>query len=1272
MGVLPRWRDLAGVEQVAGSDTQRALLAAMGVPVASEAEIRESLEELRAREAARRIPEEIVVTADTAARIPLGCSAHWRIELESGGTREGCDEREIALTLPVGLHRLTVEDDLCLVIAAPERAPAVEDVAGRGKAWGLSAALYGLRSKRNLGVGDYRDLADTAEQMAELGADFIGINPVHARGTASDAFSPYSPTCRTALDPGHVAPDAVPGSESSAEVRRLLEQRSAALEAEKAGRLLDHQAHERLQREVLEALFHATIEADGPAAADLAAWRQGPGRALEWFAVFEAIAEVRGPDWRAWPEALQAPGSSDVRRFASENERSVRCHAWLQWLADRQLADAQAAAGGAGMAFGLYLDLAAGVRPGGADTWAARDCFARGVSLGAPPDAFSLDGQTWNLAPFSPPGLRAAAYGPFVRMLRATMAHAGIVRIDHVLGLDRSFWVPESGAPGGYVRYPFESLLALVRIEAARAGCIVVGEDLGSVPRGLRRRLADAGLLGCAVMQFETDGHEIRPPRHYRPASLASAGTHDTPTLGGWWHGRDIELRHDLGRTTARERNAALAAREAERRALCRLLVEEGHAPPGLDPAAPPLEADDATVVAVHALLAGAGSSLLCVQLDDALSMVEQQNLPGTIDEHPNWRRRYPVAVEAFAGDPGLAAIARVVGSRDDGTFRDRTRSSCGTVETSVQAGIRTASAEDERAQAGIHRVLIGHEHARRLLRPQPPACRKGGPPMNVRTVPTTPIEGQKPGTSGLRKKTAVFMEPRYLENFVQSVFDAVGGLDGKTLTLGGDGRYFNERAIQIILAMAAANRAGRVLVGRNGLLSTPAASAVIRARGTDGGLILTASHNPAGAGGDFGIKYNTPAGGPAPESITDAIYRRSLEIGEYRILDAGDVDLSTAGVRSLCATTVEVIDPVAIHAELLRSLFDFDAIRALFASGFSMRFDAMHAVTGSYAKVILEDELGAPQGTVLNGEPLPDFGGGHPDPNPVHARALVELMMGAEAPDFAAASDGDGDRNMILGRGTYVTPSDSLAVLAANATLAPGYAGGLAGIARSMPTSRAADRVAAKLGTGAFETPTGWKFFGTLLDAGLATLCGEESAGTGSNHVREKDGLWAVLLWLNILARRRESVHEILAAHWAEYGRDYYSRHDYEGVDRAAAEALMADLRGRLPELPGRSYGALTVAAADDFSYRDPVDGSTASGQGLRIFFEENARAVFRLSGTGTVGATLRVYLERYEDGSGELGLDPQQALAPVISAAGEIAGVRARLGRDGPDVRT
>jgi phosphoglucomutase len=545
-----------------------------------------------------------------------------------------------------------------------------------------------------------------------------------------------------------------------------------------------------------------------------------------------------------------------------------------------------------------------------------------------------------------------------------------------------------------------------------------------------------------------------------------------------------------------------------------------------------------------------------------------------------------------------------------------------------------------------------------------------------VSIAETAPIEGQKPGTSGLRKQTRVFMQSPFLENYVQAIFDVIGspggGLSGMSLTLGGDGRYFNDRAIQVILKMAAANGAARVLVGQNGILSTPAASAVIRTRRTDGGLILSASHNPAGEDGDFGLKYNIPAGGPAPESITEAIYRRTCEIRSYRTLASGDVDLARLGQTKLDGMVVEVIDPVTIYAELMRTLFDFQAIRDLFASGFTLRFDAMHAVTGPYARAILEDELGAAAGSVVNATPLPDFGGGHPDPNPVWAKDLVDLMMGPQAPDFAAASDGDGDRNMILGRGIYVTPSDSIAVLTANAQLAPGYAAGLKGVARSMPTSRAADRVAAKLGINAFETPTGWKFFGNLLDADLVTLCGEESAGTGSDHVREKDGLWAVLLWLNILAKRRQPVREIMAQHWRDYGRDYYTRHDYEGVDKAAAEALMAELRGRLADLPGQRFAGLTVSEADDFAYTDPVDGSTASGQGLRIFFQENARAVFRLSGTGTVGATLRVYLERFEDDPARLDGDPQKELAAVIAAAGEIAGIAAHLGRDCPDVRT
>jgi phosphoglucomutase len=543
---------------------------------------------------------------------------------------------------------------------------------------------------------------------------------------------------------------------------------------------------------------------------------------------------------------------------------------------------------------------------------------------------------------------------------------------------------------------------------------------------------------------------------------------------------------------------------------------------------------------------------------------------------------------------------------------------------------------------------------------------------MTIRTVPTSPVEGQKPGTSGLRKKTRVFMQPGYLENFVQSIFDGVGGIAGKTLVLGGDGRYFAREAAQTILKMAAANGAARMIVGQGSLLSTPAASCVIRGRKADGGIVLSASHNPGGPDADFGVKYNVANGGPAPEGVTEAIFARSKTIAEYRILDASDVDIDTLGESALGAMAIEVIDPVADYQRLMESLFDFDAIRALFASGFTMRFDALSAVTGPYATAILQQTLGAPAGTVVNGTPLPDFGGHHPDPNPIHAAELMALMFSDAAPDLGAAADGDGDRNMIVGRGAYVTPSDSLAVLAANAHLAPRYSSGLKGVARSMPTSRAADRVAEKLGIGSFETPTGWKFFGNLLDAGRITLCGEESFGTGSDHVREKDGLWAVLLWLNVLAVRRQSVAEIMREHWAEFGRNYYSRHDYEGIDSDVANALMSALRESLPGLPGREVAGLTVETADDFSYTDPVDGSIAERQGVRIGFVGGSRAVLRLSGTGTEGATLRVYLERYEPDPGQHGLDPQEALAPVIAAADKLAGIRARTGRDAPDVMT
>ncbi len=543
---------------------------------------------------------------------------------------------------------------------------------------------------------------------------------------------------------------------------------------------------------------------------------------------------------------------------------------------------------------------------------------------------------------------------------------------------------------------------------------------------------------------------------------------------------------------------------------------------------------------------------------------------------------------------------------------------------------------------------------------------------IKMHDVHTQPIDGQKPGTSGLRKKTKIFMGPHYLENYIQCIFDGIGGIEGKTLVLGGDGRYFNDRAAQVILRMAAANGAARVIVGQNALLSTPAASHLIRSHETDGGLIMSASHNPGGPNEDFGVKYNTPNGGPAPEPVTDRIFHLTRTINRYHICETADLDLGTLGESRLGEMVVQVVDPVADYAALMESLFDFKAISDLFASGFRMRFDAMHAVTGPYATEILERRLGAPPGTVVNGTPLPDFGGGHPDPNPIWAADLMATMFAQDAPDFGAASDGDGDRNMIVGRGLYVTPSDSLALLAAKAHLAPGYADGLSGVARSMPTSAAVDRVAEALGIPCYETPTGWKFFGNLLDAGCAALCGEESAGTGSDHVREKDGLWAVLLWLNILAVERRPVAELMAEHWATYGRNYYSRHDYEGVDSDRAATLMSDLRGQLPDLVGTTVAGLSVTSADEFAYDDPVDGSRTEAQGIRIGFAGGARAVFRLSGTGTAGATLRVYLERLVTEPGQLHQDAQAALAPIIAAAGALAQIKRITGRTAPDVIT
>ncbi len=536
-------------------------------------------------------------------------------------------------------------------------------------------------------------------------------------------------------------------------------------------------------------------------------------------------------------------------------------------------------------------------------------------------------------------------------------------------------------------------------------------------------------------------------------------------------------------------------------------------------------------------------------------------------------------------------------------------------------------------------------------------------------THPTAPIEGQVPGTSGLRKKTAIFAAPGYLETYIQALFNAIDAA-GKHLVLGGDGRHFNAEAIATILRMAAANGVARVTVGQNGLLSTPAASHLIRSLGADGGIILSASHNPGGPEGDFGVKFNIANGGPAPESVTDAIVAAAREISAYRLYDGQAPSLSTLGKQTLGEMQIEVVDPVADYAALMERLFDFDAIRDLISAGFTLRFDAMHAVTGPYATEILINRLGAAPDSVLNGTPSPTFGGGHPDPNPVWAKPLCDFMMGPDAVDFAAASDGDGDRNMILGRGIYVTPSDSLAVLAANAHLAPGYAEGIRGIARSMPTSAAADRVAEALGVDLFATPTGWKYFGTLLDAGRVTICGEESAGTGSDHIREKDGLWAVLLWLNILAARKMSVAEIVADHWARFGRNYYSRHDYEAVDSAVASGVMERLTAQLDHLPGQKIGALTVERAENFSYVDPVDGSVARDQGLIVTFEGGARFMLRLSGTGTEGATIRVYLECYEGPDGTHDRDAQAALAEVIVACEEIAGIMEATGRAAPDV--
>jgi phosphoglucomutase len=551
-------------------------------------------------------------------------------------------------------------------------------------------------------------------------------------------------------------------------------------------------------------------------------------------------------------------------------------------------------------------------------------------------------------------------------------------------------------------------------------------------------------------------------------------------------------------------------------------------------------------------------------------------------------------------------------------------------------------------------------------------AGRSGGR-MQISTVLTKPFQHQRPGTSGLRKKVSIFQLEGYLENFIQSIFDSLPGHQGKTLVLGGDGRFYNRQAIQTILRMAAANEFGKVVIGRGGILSTPAASCLIRSRAALGGIILTASHNPGGPSGDFGVKYNGSNGGPAAESMTELIYARSREITTYKTIAAAGADIDRPGLMQIGEMTVEVADPVEEYSRLMETLFDFDAIARLFASArFRLRYDAMHAVTGPYAREILERRLGAPAGTVVNGEPLPDFGGIHPDPNLVHAAELVAAMNDPSAPDLGAASDGDGDRNMILGQGFFVTPSDSLAILAANATSAPGYKQGLAGVARSMPTSRAVDRVAAALDVSCYETPTGWKYFGNLLDAGRVSLCGEESFGTGSNHLREKDGLWAVLFWLNILSVRGQTVGSLVRDHWRRYGRHYYSRHDYEAIDPDAAGRLMKDLRLRLPLLRGSRFASSEVSLCDDFSYVDPVDHSVAEAQGIRVIFGEDARIIYRLSGTSTDATTLRVYLERYERDPSMQDVETQEALLELAALARQIACIEEKTGRRRPSLVT
>ncbi len=1161
-GIQPRYTDTTGTLRETSVETAQALLAAMGCPVSGEAEARDRL--TSGSSAAARNGNWQVVEAGAAttwAGAPFAGDAV--IELEDGSVMPVPGSAPAALpALPPGLHKLMSDGAATTLISAPR------SLALPTRSWGVTLPLYGLRTADVGGIGSYLDLVKAAASLAKAGAGFVGLNPVHA-GFPTDPWmaSPYSPSSRRQLNVLHIAPENEPGATATP--------------------LIDYQAEIPARMAALREGF--TEAALTP---EFDAFRSAGGEGLERFGTHQALSDMLGPYWPDWPEAYHHPEGAAVLAFAAKHGREIAFHIWLQWQADAQLGKAAQAAKHA--RHGLYLDLAVGTHPAGAETWGEPELFARGVSLGAPPDAFSPDGQSWGLAPMIPGVLAAKGFAPFAETLRTQFRHAGLVRVDHILGFDRAFWVPTNGAPGAYVAMPRDAMLAVARLEAARAGALIVGEDLGNVPDGLRAALADSGILSCAVAQFERDDDGWRDARSYPVAALASFGTHDLPTWAGWKAGRDIDARARIQSQPDADRDSQQEDRAREVAAFV------SHIGGG-------------SRLAMEQFLARTGSRLVALQIEDTLALEDQPNLPGTTSEYPNWRRRLPLPPEALGTQDALAEAARVM---------------------------RGAARKDE----DMERIK----------------------------VTTQPIEGQKPGTSGLRKKTPVFMGPHYLENFVQAIFDGIGGADGKTFVVGGDGRYFNDRAAQVILRMAAAQGATRVIVGQGALLSTPAASNLIRTRATDGGIILSASHNPGGPKADFGVKFNTPNGGPAPEGVTAKIHAATEMLTSYSILETQEIDLSTPGEHWLGDMAIEVVDPVAAYAEMAETLFDFERIRSLFASGFRMRFDAMNAITGPYATAILEERLGAPKGTVVHGTPLPDFGGMHPDPNPIWASDLMEEMMGADAPDLGAASDGDGDRNMIVGPNCYVTPSDSLAVLAANAHLCPGYSDGLKGVARSMPTSRAVDRVADARGLDCYETPTGWKFFGNLLDAGRATLCGEESAGTGSDHVREKDGLWAVLMWLDIIAATGKSVPELMKEHWTEFGRTFYSRHDYEAIETEAAEGVVAALRGKLASLPGQTVAGRTIEAADEFAYDDPVDGSRSENQGLRLLFDGGGRAVFRLSGTGTSGATLRVYLEDYTDDASRFDEDPQVALADIISAAAELSELTARTGRSAPDVRT